>query len=365
MISEEKMKTSHSLSFSSLPEEIAENCLARISKYNYPLLSLVSKSFHSLLSSPKLFTTRSHIGTTETCLYICINMPNNSSPQWFTLWMKHEETLTNKDDTLKDFSLIPLHFLPPSPFVPPHDSTVVFGSEIYVIGGLTAPSSSVRILDCRSHTWRDAPSMTVARQNARAVLLENEIYVMGGCETNRSDNTFEVFDIKTQTWSVLPSPILDHNELQRHIAVNAVQGKIFVVVEKTEYTYEPKSGTWEVVGEESCQIHVICVIENVMYGYPYMGDLMWYDYEGRKWKKIKGLEKLREYLKSGWSMPKIVNYGGKIVVMWWRMTEIWCVQIALEKHVGGEIGGKIEWLNAVIKVPGLHCCLNCVASVSI
>lgn len=201
-----------------------------------------------------------------------------------------------------DFSLIPLQISPPSPYVPPHGSpTIAVGSEIYFIGGLAAPSSSVRILDCRSHTWRDAPSMAVARRNnAKVVLLEHEIYVMGGCGSNKTDNTFEVFDIKTQTWSVLPSPIPDNNEIWRHIAVNAFQGKLFVVVEETEYTYEPKSGTWdwEVVGDESRHIHVICVIENVLYGYNYWRScLMWYDYEGRKWKDIKGLGKLREYLK--------------------------------------------------------------------
>lgn len=114
-----------------------------------------------------------------------------------------------------------------------------------------------------------------------------------------------------------------------------------------------------------------CVIENVMYGCTLTGHLMWYDYECREWKHIKGLEKLREYLTSGWNVPRIVNYGGELVLMFVdydsekNKTDIWCVQIALEKHVGGEIWGKIEWLNTVIKVPSLHCCLNCVASVSI
>ncbi|EFH57253.1 hypothetical protein ARALYDRAFT_901793 [Arabidopsis lyrata subsp. lyrata] len=33
-------------SFASLPNEILLNCLARISRYHYSSLSLVSKSFH-------------------------------------------------------------------------------------------------------------------------------------------------------------------------------------------------------------------------------------------------------------------------------------------------------------------------------
>ncbi|CAA7033244.1 unnamed protein product [Microthlaspi erraticum] len=379
------MENSQPLSLSSLPDEILENCLARISKWKYPLLSLVSKRFHSLLSSPQIFTTRSHVGTTEPCLYISVDsIDDDPSPKWYALWMKpDDEILTDKkipSSLPHEYSLIPLHSSSPSLPVP-HYSTVAVGSDIFVIGGVTAPSSSVRILDCRSHTWRDAPSMTVARQNAISVLLEEKIYVMGGWGTYHPGPGywFEVFDVKTQTWSVLPSPLDDHEGFWGRIAVNAFQGKLYVEAYTEEYTYEPKGGTWEVLREVSYRMEDKCVIENVMYGCTYLGDFMWFDYEGRVWRFIKGLTNLCK----GWEscnrrrkVLRIVNYGGKLVVvfMQWsdednknnKEVEIRCAKIALEKRFEGEIWGKTEWLNTLLRVPRWYNrCLSCVAVVSI
>ncbi|CAA7027509.1 unnamed protein product [Microthlaspi erraticum] len=364
---EKKMKDSHSLSFSSLPDEIAENCIARISKWNYPNLSLVSKRFLSLLSSPELYTTRSHIGTTEPCLYICVQHPKHQRPKWFTLWMK-------PDEIKNDYQLIPLQSSSPTV---PYDSTIAVGSEIYVIGGsYEAPSSSVRVLNCRSHTWRNAPNMTVAREEATAILLDQKIYVMGGCVNDKSsaNNWFEVFDINTQTWSALPSPRADYDELRQYIVVNAaVKGKIYAMAQEKEYTYEPTSGAWEVVREKSSHLDVWCAIENVMYCCTYAGHLCWYDYEAKEWREIKGLEYLRGDRTWGLGMRSgfgLVNYGGKLVVMRPRIekeslklkVKIWCAKIALEKRVGGEVWGKIEWLNSVLKVPkSYEYCVSCVA----
>lgn len=263
-------------------------------------------------------------------------------------------------EILNEHSLIPLHSSSPSLPVP-RDSTVAVGSEIYVIGGVTAPSSSVRILDCRSHTWRDAPNMTVARQKATSVLLEGKIYVLGGLGINLPDNWFEVFDIKTQTWSVLPSPIYEHKELRGHITVNAVRGKLYVSAHKKEFTYEPKggTGTWKVVGNVSYRMRATCVIENVMYGCTYSGDLMWFDYEGREWIHINGVT----YLCKEWYHNRrrgvlgIVNFGVKLVVVLMQRcgedyknnkeVEICCAKITLEKRFGGEVWGMTEWFNNV------------------
>lgn len=46
--------------------------------------------------------------------------------------------------------------------------------------------------------------MTVARSNPIAGFLDEKIYVVGGVEIDESDNWFEVFDVKTQTWNALP-----------------------------------------------------------------------------------------------------------------------------------------------------------------
>ncbi|CDY09306.1 BnaC03g63360D [Brassica napus] len=85
--SKRKKKTSPSPStspsFSLLPDEIIVSCLALISRAYYPRLSIISKSFWSLLSSKQLYTARSHIGSTEQCLYVCLSDERYQSRQWF------------------------------------------------------------------------------------------------------------------------------------------------------------------------------------------------------------------------------------------------------------------------------------------
>ncbi|KAG7548543.1 Kelch repeat type 1 [Arabidopsis suecica] len=319
--------TSQPLSLSSLPEEIIEIILARVPKWTYPNLSLVSKRFLSLISSPQLYKTRSDIGTTEPCLYFCLESHNkHTSPQWFTLLMKPQET--RNGEIVNDYSLIPL---PSSPHSPPHvlyKSTVAVGSDIYVIGGIyNASSSSVRILDCRSHTLRDAPNMTVARAEPIAVYLDEKIYVIGGCKNDDSANWLEVFDIKTQTWRALPSPGIDHELRCKYIKVNpnAYKGKLYVAAETKDYTYEPKDGTWNVVREKS---------------------------KGKEWREIYGLYEFNDY--PTWYSKKrtaqgIVNYGGKLIFMWrqWydedaKGQKFGFSKIALEKHNKDEIWGILE-----------------------
>ncbi|KAH0850511.1 hypothetical protein HID58_095474 [Brassica napus] len=157
-------------------------------KKEYRSLSLVSKTFRSLISSPELYTVRSQIGNTEPCLCIRQELPTHD--RWYIL----DQTLvttTNSNGLIKDeFNLLPITF----------STTLAVGFEIYQIGGDQLPSSTVRVLDFRTRTWRDAPDMGVARKCPESALIDSKIYVVGG-GTEES----EVFDLKSQTWNPLPS----------------------------------------------------------------------------------------------------------------------------------------------------------------
>ncbi|CAF2068847.1 hypothetical protein HID58_040725 [Brassica napus] len=356
-------------SFSSLPDVIVENILARISKCNYPNLSLVSKRFLSLLSSPELYTTRSRIGTTEPCIYICMERFKDLGLKWYTLWTKHAhvETLTVDDaqeDNLpcNEYSLVPL---PESnSLVPFMDRTnVVVGSEIYLFGVTSSeqPSSSVRILDCRSHMWRDGPSMLVARRCPYAVFLDEKIYVFDGC--GEDETWMEVLDMKTKTWS----PLLRHRVAVLEggwLNTVGLQGKIYLITKINYCAYDPKQGTWEVV-----EVHdnlgylgkwCVSVVEDVMYSYSYYSDnLVWYDSKCKKWIDVK-LSNFELLYK--WRMVNILNHGGKLLVMWlykfeeYDGIEVWkirCAKIVVEKRHGNEVWGEIEWPVTEVKLPEL------------
>ncbi|VVB13005.1 unnamed protein product [Arabis nemorensis] len=191
MTTEERKKSSASpstnppppTSFSSLPNDLVLNILARISIIHRPTLSLVSKSFRSLIASPDHYATRSLIGKTEDSLYVCLDL--NTLPRWFTL-----------APTPKQHKLIPI---PLFNYQHPRYSTVVsIGSEIYVIGGFLKGKRSRRmlVLDCQSHQWSRLPKMRVPRQTPAAEVINGKIYVIGGCgdEHENIEHCGEVYD---------------------------------------------------------------------------------------------------------------------------------------------------------------------------
>lgn len=69
-------------------------------------------------------------------------------------------------------------------------------------------------------------------------------------------------------------------------------------------------------------------------------------------------------------MLTILNYGGKLLVVWIsylelyntkRKRKIWCSKFLSEKRQGGEVWGKLEWDNThVLSVPKSYEFLSCV-----
>lgn len=127
---------------------------------------------------------------------------------------------------------------------------VALGSNIYKIGGPIEqkPSTSVSVLDCRSHTWREAPSLQVKR-------LCPSICVGGGCGDNGdfgSLKSVEVFDSNTQTWDQVPSPNPNRNVIWTCCTPRSVciEGKFHLILGRGCMAYDPKEGRWDLVEPE-------------------------------------------------------------------------------------------------------------------
>ncbi|CAH2060069.1 unnamed protein product [Thlaspi arvense] len=107
----------------SLPEDIIIDILARVSRYNYPTLSLVSKHFRSLVASP-MFSS----------------------------------SITGKT------------------------MMTVVGSRIYVFDGINNNvngTTRALTIDCRYHTVQPLPSMPVPMSYTIADIIDGRIYVIG------------------------------------------------------------------------------------------------------------------------------------------------------------------------------------------
>ncbi|CAH8275989.1 unnamed protein product [Arabidopsis lyrata] len=332
-----------------LPDDILLNCLARVSRLYYPTLSLVSKRFRSLLASTELYETRKLLGSTESCPYVSLMFPGSSKPRWFTLsrvptripnpksrWFTSYFSPCKTRTTRNLMVSVPSHSFPPqSRWIP---TAVDF--SVYIIGGYIngEPSSRVFVMDCRSHTWHEAPSMRVARNFPLVSAVDGKIYVVEGCDNCNPSEFMEFFDPKTQMWEHVPSPGAE------------IRGS---------YMLE------SLAKEGNLYLDSSCMIDNVRYCYTdgsgsaSSRSLKWYSKERSRWIALKNLEKLPK-LPKGYGRVRLENCGGNILVFWeenvraigsTKKKMIWCVEVAIERRNRDEVYGKVEWCDVVLTVP--------------
>ncbi|CAN7108739.1 putative F-box/kelch-repeat protein At3g43710 [Brassica rapa] len=330
-----------------LPDDLLLNCLARISRLHYPIISLVSKRLRSILTSSELYQTRTLLGRTESCLYVGLSVHHDSKPlRWFTLCRRPNSSRK---------VLVPVSS--------PHQSLPEFwpaialvGTNVYVIGGLRnkIASSSVMVMDCHSHTWTEAPSMLVPRQSPFVCVLDGKIYVVG----SQKDKTtwMEVFDTKTGNWEFVPGPSEEICKRATRYRCIGYGGKVYVTAEKGD-TYELNRGRWRrgpLFIDRAGFSSSFCVIDNVLYR---CNSCMidWYDSEENLWETVKGLKGLVPFY-SGYIHAKAANHGGKMVILWEEKvyvnklpheTKIWCAEITIERRQK-EMWGTPDWFEVVL-----------------
>ncbi|CAA7012921.1 unnamed protein product [Microthlaspi erraticum] len=338
----------------SLPHDLLMTCVASVSRLYYPTLSLVSKSFRSLLASTELYKARSMLGHTDRCLYVCLK----SSDEWrlFTLCRKPNKTLTNKEKRKSSgYVLVTVPTI--RSLRDGFSSLVAVGSHIYNIGSGSSyynePSSSVTVLDCRFHTWHEGTRMRVEVMPLTVAVLDRKIYVAGIREDSYED-IFEVLDTETQTWDPVPLPYRTSGKYFSGTARSAcIDGKIHVVNDVDEtFCYDPKKGRWDQRNMSLWYWDAYCEIENVLYSAS-RRVFRWYDRKESWWRDLKGLVGLPSLLHGG--CVRMVDYGGNMVVLWDEILReekmIWCAEIALERRGSCEIWGKVEWFDHMLTVP--------------
>ncbi|CAA7036324.1 unnamed protein product [Microthlaspi erraticum] len=360
----------------SLPYDLLLNCIAHVSRLYYPTLSLVSKSFRSLVASPELYKVRSLLGRTESCLYVCLK--RGSKYSWFTLCRKPDKSLTNEEeDTSENKSsgyVLATASIPHSTYAR-FGSIVAVGSNIYNIDTSTG-SVSVSILDCRSHTWRTTSSIfRVKRKFLSASALDGKIYVAGVCKEDDGSykNSVEVFDTRTQSCDPVPIPFGEEYTKVNNQTL-CIDGKFHVVLfdrrllryrkviqDRRVLAYDSKQGRWDEVLRPGMSHYMIsdsyCEIDNVLYSAA-NGAIRWYDTEESMWREVMSLVGLPE-LPDGERIQRdvrLADYGGKMAVLWEKIsrydnsyaTIVWCAEIALERYQPCQIRGRVEWFDRVL-----------------
>lgn len=82
-----------------------------------------------------------------------------------------------------------------------------FRGRIYIAGGWNSSCDmlkSVRSYDPITNSWRDEPSMNIARKYFTLRATSNSIYAIRGCPDNSSEvNVVEKFDVEGQKWDLV------------------------------------------------------------------------------------------------------------------------------------------------------------------
>ncbi|XP_013624637.1 PREDICTED: putative F-box/kelch-repeat protein At3g24610 [Brassica oleracea var. oleracea] len=180
----------------------------------------------------------------------------------------------------------------------------------------------VWFLDCLSHTWHSVPSMKMARASASVSLVDEgwRIAQTGQTQKRCSIQTLKLgshawlpYYVETKTYAldIQQSVVLDDNGTSTIFAVDE-DGQSFYIVPsdgislgETNSKQPGHRKDWCVIGKEL----LLC------------------------------------------------NSAGNIVIFWNKQlddiegnVELWCAEISVERRKGGEVWGKCEWSDAVVKL---------------
>ncbi|XP_051126990.1 F-box/kelch-repeat protein SKIP6-like [Andrographis paniculata] len=342
---------------SNLPDDISLQVLARVPRFHYPVLSLVSKSWRSAVNSVELFRTRSRLRTTQSSLYLILRI--DSSFHWYS----------EQNPPTAKRTLIPL------PSMPQHlvgSSVLTLGPGVYVIGGSIndIPSNSLWIFDCRFNRWEKGPRMRVAREFSAAGAWDGKIYVIGGCNVDnwsRSINWAEVFDPSTGLWSAVPSEIELRDKWMHASAM--IGSRFYAMADRGGVVYDVGGGEW---GNVPKRLDLgwrgrATVVDNVLYCYDYLGKIRGYDVEEDVWKELRGVEKgLPKFLCSS----TMVNLEGKLCVVWegkgngngnGKEVDIMCAEIDVKRDIDGGLSGTILKMDVIFVAPKGASISHCLA----
>ncbi|XP_024029357.1 F-box/kelch-repeat protein SKIP6-like [Morus notabilis] len=278
----------------------------------HPVLAAVSKPIKSLLSSAHFFAVWSILNCTKLLPYLRFRNQHIVPTGLFTVYGRPNDNEKSK---------IIIALVPGVPNDCLYRSLyAAVGPKIY-IGGQTFGHSltDVWILDCRFHTWDCGPSVpTVERGVLTTTVLDGKIYLIG--MWTEEDSWVDVFDTVAGRWEAIPSPKL--RAYGKEVVGCDIRGaKVCVWMAEEELRFDPPTKTWEVfesdIGLRLDWRTQTCEVNGVLYwSHDYQCVIKWFDEGIGVWKELK----FRNHggCPNDLLSPRMVNLGGRLVVMGWR-----------------------------------------------
>ncbi|KAK3431414.1 hypothetical protein EUGRSUZ_E03295 [Eucalyptus grandis] len=329
----------------SLPDA-AVDIIARVPCFYHPPLSVSSKNFLSLLSSPHLFSMHYLLRCTEPSLYLILHLPSSRYHYWYIFY--------SNPTSLKQHYLV-LIASNPSPYPNIGSTFIALGPLIYVLGGSINDMASdyVWVLDCRSHRWKSRPAMHEGWLFVVAGVVGEKLYIMGECIVKSWSQGILWAAVPSSShkvrenpsWAVLPLSACKAKEKFMHASA-VVDGRIYAMADWDSVMYDVDKEVWESVESE------------IDKGWRGRGTLI--DREG-VWTALKGEESWPPEFMYG---VRMANLGGNLAVVWegkegGEEKEVWCAVIAVKKDEHGKQVGCFCWLDSVFKVSKGSLIVNC------
>jgi N-acetylneuraminic acid mutarotase len=138
----------------------------------------------------------------------------------------------------------------PMPFASRFNTAVFIQGNIFALGGssikLKQPTarSTVGVYNITKNEWMRTTDMPTAKAT-KAIVKDDQIYVVGGYNEKEALNVFETFDIKTSKWESLPSI---PEKISAH-SVTISNNKLLVFGDykklRLTYSYDFDTAKWE------------------------------------------------------------------------------------------------------------------------
>ncbi|NDI36498.1 kelch repeat-containing protein [Chengkuizengella sediminis] len=257
--------------------------------------------------------------------------------------------------------------------------TVIMNGKIYAIGGLNnllsgtdRYLSKVEVYDPETDIWTQLLDLNYQRQGHQAVVLNNQIYAIGGHDGTNYSSSVEVYDYISDRWNQLASM----NYARTFFQTEIIDGKIYVIggygldtnrgsgyypLANVE-VYDPETNTWtELESMEATRSYFSTeVIDGKIYAIGGRGDqaggtenlplssVEVYNPETNTWTNVANMERERRYFKTEVMNGKIYAISGQDQVGTLNSVEEYDPSTNTWKYVSNINTGRIYFESQVI-----------------
>jgi hypothetical protein len=248
-----------------LPEDIARECLLKVSYKSHPCLRKVCRRWEKEVTDPVFFLERRKAGTTRHCVCMVQALPvgprggNNSSSS-----NKEKDATVVYGISMYDLEQRTWEWLPNIPEFPqglPLFCRIMsFNGKLLVLGGWH-PSTweALRctfVFNFSSHSWSRGADMPRVRSFFACGVIDGSVFVAGGHDDNKTAlATADVYNLDADRWERLP----DMSEERDEGAGVVLDGKFFVIsgygtnsqgqFGSSADVFDPSSGSWSRVNQ--------------------------------------------------------------------------------------------------------------------